>query len=124
MSESALYPGFHNPLLGSPRQDLPTHVAIVGAGTIGPDIGYYLKAALPDITLTLMDVAAEPLEASCARYAEYAAKSVNRGKMKPEMAERVLDGIVYTRTTTPSPRPTWSSRRPPRTSPSRRRSSP
>ena len=96
MSKSPLYPGFQNPLLGSPRQDLPTHVAIVGAGTIGPDIGYYLKTALPDITLTLLDVAAEPLEASCARYAEYAAKSVKRGKMKPEMAERVLSGIVYT----------------------------
>ena len=96
MAESTLYPGFSNPLLGSPRQDLPRHVAIVGAGTIGPDIGYYLKAALPDITLTLLDVAAEPLQASETRYAEYAAKSVKRGKMKPEMAERVLSGIVYT----------------------------
>ena len=64
MADSALYPGFKNPLLGSPRKDLPKHVAIVGAGTIGPDIGYYLKAALPDITLTLVDVVAEPLEAS------------------------------------------------------------
>ena len=47
-----LYPGFRNPLLGSPRTELPKHVAIVGAGTIGPDIGYYFKTAIPGLTLS------------------------------------------------------------------------
>jgi enoyl-CoA hydratase/3-hydroxyacyl-CoA dehydrogenase len=70
-------------------------VAIAGAGTIGPDIGYYLKAALPDITLTLVDVVEKPLEASKARYQEYAEKGVKRGKMKPAMAEKVLANIIY-----------------------------
>ena len=95
MADSALYPGFKNPLLGSPRKDLPKHVAIVGAGTIGPDIGYYLKAALPDITLTLVDVVEKPLEASKARYEEYAGKAVKRGKMKPEAAEKILANIIF-----------------------------
>ncbi len=32
----------------TPRsRPLPRHVAIIGAGAIGPDIGYYLKSALP-----------------------------------------------------------------------------
>jgi enoyl-CoA hydratase/3-hydroxyacyl-CoA dehydrogenase len=38
-----------NPLLQTPARPLPKHVAIIGAGTIGPDIGYYLKSALPQI---------------------------------------------------------------------------
>lgn len=37
-------------------------MAIVGAGTIGPDIGYYLKSALPDARLYLVDVIEEPLK--------------------------------------------------------------
>ena len=45
-----------NPLLHTPVRPLPKHVAIIGAGTIGPDIGYYLKSALPQIRLTLVDV--------------------------------------------------------------------
>lgn len=96
MGESTLYPGFKNPLLGAPRKTLPQHVALVGAGTIGPDIGYYLKAALPEIKLTLVDVVEKPLEAAKTRYEGYAAKAVDKGKMKPEQAKRVLENIVYT----------------------------
>lgn len=96
MAESTLYPGFKNPLLGSPRKNLPKHAAMVGAGTIGPDIGYYLKAALPDIKLTLIDVVEKPLEAARARYEGYAGKAVQKGKMKQEMADKVLANIFYT----------------------------
>lgn len=96
MPESTLYPGFKNPLVGSPRKTLPKHAAMVGAGTIGPDIGYYLKAALPDIKLTLIDVVEEPLEAAKARFEGYADKGVQRGKMKQEMADKVLTNIFYT----------------------------
>ena len=60
MDGTELYPGFQNPLLGSPRRDLPRHVAIVGAGTIGPDIGYYFKSAIPGLTLTVVDVRRRP----------------------------------------------------------------
>ena len=48
---------FANPLLHAPQRPLPRHVAIIGAGSIGPDIGYYLKSALPGLALTLVDVA-------------------------------------------------------------------
>lgn len=95
MADSTLYPGFKNPLLGAPRKTLPRHAAMVGAGTIGPDIGYYLKAALPDIKLTLVDVVEKPLEAAKARYEGYAGKAVQKGKMKQEAADKVLANIVY-----------------------------
>jgi enoyl-CoA hydratase/3-hydroxyacyl-CoA dehydrogenase len=89
-----IYPGYVNPLLGSPRRDLPKHVAIVGAGTIGPDIGYYLKVAIPDMTLTLIDVREEALAACVTRFEGYAQKAVDRKKMKPEAVAGVLANIV------------------------------
>jgi enoyl-CoA hydratase/3-hydroxyacyl-CoA dehydrogenase len=45
-----------NPLLATPARALPRSVAIIGAGTIGPDIGYYLKSALPALELVLVDL--------------------------------------------------------------------
>ena len=44
----------YNPLLIQPSFALPKEVAVIGAGTIGPDIGYYLKSALPGIKLYLV----------------------------------------------------------------------
>jgi enoyl-CoA hydratase/3-hydroxyacyl-CoA dehydrogenase len=91
-----LYPGFTNPLLGAPRTDLPKHVAIVGAGTIGPDIGYYFKTALPGITLTLIDISQDALDGVMPRFEGYAQKGIKRGKMTEEKAAKVLAGIVTT----------------------------
>ena len=54
--KSDLYPNYQNPLLEKPERTLPREIAILGAGTIGPDIGYYLKSALPDVRLFLVDV--------------------------------------------------------------------
>lgn len=94
MATLEIYPGAVNPLLGSPRRDLPKHVAIVGAGTIGPDIGYYLKVAIPDMTLTLVDVREEALAACLTRFEGYAQKAVDRKKMKPEAVSGILANIV------------------------------
>jgi enoyl-CoA hydratase/3-hydroxyacyl-CoA dehydrogenase len=94
MNASPLYPGFRNPLLGADSEGMPQHVAIVGAGTIGPDIGYYLKVALPSVRLTLVDVDDSPLTAALERFRGYAAKAVEKGKMRPEQADAVLAGIV------------------------------
>ena len=94
MAALEIYPGYINPLLGSPRRDLPKHVAIVGAGTIGPDIGYYLKVAIPDMTLTLIDVREDALAACVTRFEGYAQKAVDRKKMKPEAVAGVLANIV------------------------------
>ncbi len=86
----------HNPLLASPGRALPKHVAIIGAGTIGPDIGYYLKSALPDMRLTLVDIAQPALDKALARCREYAAKAVARGKMTEAQAAAVTTNIVAT----------------------------
>ncbi len=94
MSQNVLYPGFHNPLLGSPRTDLPKHVAIIGAGTIGPDIGYYFKTAVPGLKLTLIDIREEALAGVVPRFQSYIDKGIKRGKMNAEKAAKVLEGVV------------------------------
>jgi enoyl-CoA hydratase/3-hydroxyacyl-CoA dehydrogenase len=85
-----------NPLLHRPQRPLPRHVAIIGAGTIGPDIGYYLKSALPQIRLTLVDVAQPALDRALQRCADYARKAVARGKMSEADAAAVTANIVGT----------------------------
>jgi enoyl-CoA hydratase/3-hydroxyacyl-CoA dehydrogenase len=57
--DPAMTKPFANPLLATPDRPLPRAVAVIGAGTIGPDIGYYLKSALPGLKLYLVDVNAE-----------------------------------------------------------------
>jgi enoyl-CoA hydratase/3-hydroxyacyl-CoA dehydrogenase len=94
--QNKLYPTFHNPLLVTPAYDLPKEVAVIGAGTIGPDIGYYLKSALPGITLYLVDVAEEPLKRAEKRLSGYVQKAVDKKKVKEEMAQAVAENIVYT----------------------------
>jgi enoyl-CoA hydratase/3-hydroxyacyl-CoA dehydrogenase len=80
---------FANPLLHTPARPLPRQVAIIGAGSIGPDIGYYLKSALPGLALTLVDIAQPALDAALARVAEYARKAVARGKLNAEQAAAI-----------------------------------
>lgn len=82
-------PHVANPLLHRPTRTLPRHVAIVGAGAIGPDIGYYLKSAVPDLALTLVDIAQGALDAAIARFCNYANKAVARGKMSQARADAV-----------------------------------
>jgi len=91
-----LYPKAHNPLFLKPKRPLPKKVAIIGAGTIGPDIGYYLKSALPDITLILVDVVEDALRNAEKRLAGYAQKAVDKKKMKQDKATAVLANIIYT----------------------------
>ena len=91
-----LYPYRTNPLLIPPKRPLPRAIAVIGAGTIGPDIGYYLKSALPQITLYLVDVADKPLKMAEARLSGYAKKAVEKGKMKEDRAKAVLQNIIYT----------------------------
>ena len=91
-----LYRSCLNPLLISPDRPLPGEIAVIGAGTIGPDIGYYLKSALPDVCLYLVDVAEKPLQAAEKRIKGYIKKAIDRKKMKQARAERVGQNIVYT----------------------------
>jgi len=94
--KTELYPRYQNPLLVKPSRPLPREVAIIGAGTIGPDIGYYFKSAIPGIRLVLVDVLAKPLAAAQGRIGEYIRKGVEKKKMRPELAEAVGANIVYT----------------------------
>lgn len=94
--EKKLYPSSFNPLLKTPDRPFPKEIAVIGAGTIGPDIGYYLKSALPDIKLYLLDVVDEPLKNAEKRLAGYAKKAVDRRKMREDKASAVLENIIYT----------------------------
>ena len=85
---------FANPLLATPARPLPRAVAIIGAGTIGPDIGYYLKSALPDLRLYLVDVSQKAVESALLRFAEYSRKAVSRDKMS-EAEARALTTNLY-----------------------------
>ena len=96
VSEKALYRSKYNPLLIKTSRPLPDQVAVIGAGTIGPDIGYYLKSAMPDCRLFLVDIAEEPLHRAEQRISTYAQKAVDKKKMKPEKAARVVENINYT----------------------------
>ena len=95
-TEKKLYPASNNPLSFRPTRALPREIAIIGAGTIGPDIGYYFKAALPDIKLHLVDVVEEPLKNAEKRITGYVQKATEKRKMKEEQAQRVLENIMYT----------------------------
>ena len=87
---------FSNPLLQAPTRTLPKRVAIIGAGSIGPDIGYYLKSALPSLSLTLVDLQQPALDAAIARLRGYAEKAVARGRMQSADKDAVLARITGT----------------------------
>ncbi|UCF94261.1 MAG: enoyl-CoA hydratase/isomerase family protein [Desulfobacterales bacterium] len=91
-----LYRSALNPLLVQPRRPLPKEAAVIGAGTIGPDIGYYLKSALPGCKLFLVDIAAEPLQRAEQRILDYTQKAVAKKKLKPETVAAVRENVVYT----------------------------
>ena len=84
--QTNLYSTAHNPLLIQTDRVLPQEVAVIGAGTIGPDIGYYLKSAMPQCRLFLVDVAEEPLKSAEQRIVGYTEKAVDKKKMKAEKA--------------------------------------
>ena len=83
-----------NPLLATPSRALPRHVGVIGAGTIGPDIAYYLLGAVPGLKVTLVDIRQPAVDAALARLAEYRDKAVARGKLAPAAAQGLLDGLA------------------------------
>ena len=83
-----------NPLLTTPARALPKSVAVIGAGTIGPDIGYYLKSAVPGLKLILIDVSQKAIDAAIARFQDYARKAQAKGKMSEAQARAVCDNVV------------------------------
>jgi enoyl-CoA hydratase/3-hydroxyacyl-CoA dehydrogenase len=69
---------------------------VIGAGTIGPDIGYYLKSAIPDLTLHLVDVAQAPLDRAVERFKSYTRKGLERGKLSKAQAEQLSQNVHAT----------------------------
>lgn len=86
----------NNPLLVTPTPALPTRIGVVGAGTIGPDIAYYLLSALPELTLHLVDIDQGPLDEACARIEGYTKKGVAKRKLSEEQAARVMENLSPT----------------------------
>ena len=82
-----------NPLLETVTRPPPRRVAVVGAGTIGPDIAYYLKGALPGLQLTLLDIRQDAIDTALQRLRGYADKAVARGRSSPAAAAALLDGL-------------------------------
>lgn len=85
-----------NPLITTPSRPLPASVAIVGAGTIGPDIGYYLKSALPGLELVLVDVDQAALDRALERIEAYVVKGLARRKLTEDQAAEVRQNLVPT----------------------------
>jgi enoyl-CoA hydratase/3-hydroxyacyl-CoA dehydrogenase len=85
-----------NPLIRKSFRVLPRCVVVVGAGTIGPDIGYYLKSAVPDLKLYLLDISQPALDRAVQRFADYTTKAVQRGKMSAADAEKVRADVHAT----------------------------
>jgi enoyl-CoA hydratase/3-hydroxyacyl-CoA dehydrogenase len=95
-AENTLYRSAFNPLLIQTDRPLPDEVAVIGAGTIGPDIGYYLKSAMPACKLILVDIAADALKRAEQRIVDYTQKAIDKKKMKPDTAAAVRTNIVFT----------------------------
>ncbi len=96
MAVKNLYPSFQNPYLIKPARPIPKEMAVVGSGTIGPDIAYGFRVAFPDMRLYLVDVVEEPLNKAKARFEGYAKKGLERKTIKPEQVDKILGNIVYT----------------------------
>ncbi|MFN3534994.1 MAG: 3-hydroxyacyl-CoA dehydrogenase NAD-binding domain-containing protein [Desulfatiglandales bacterium] len=96
MDPKSLYQSGFNPLLIQPSRPLPKEIAVIGAGTIGPDIGYYLKSALPSSRLYLVDVVESQLKAAEERLKGYTQKALEKKKLKEEKAKEIKENIVYT----------------------------
>jgi enoyl-CoA hydratase/3-hydroxyacyl-CoA dehydrogenase len=73
---------------------MPRRVGVVGAGTIGPDIGYYLVSEIPDCHLVLIDIDAQPLSRAAQRLREYAEKGLKRGKLNEARAAQVTGNLT------------------------------
>ncbi|MCP3673786.1 MAG: 3-hydroxyacyl-CoA dehydrogenase/enoyl-CoA hydratase family protein [Gammaproteobacteria bacterium] len=91
-----LYPTAVNPLLVHTTRPLPKEIGIIGAGTIGPDIAYYLKSEMPTIKLYLIDISEKALQKAEQRLVAYTEKAVAKRKMNADLAKQVLENLFYT----------------------------
>lgn len=86
----------HNPLLKTPSRGFPKAIAVIGAGTIGPDISYYLMSTIPELSLVLVDLSEASLEQAKKRISGYVEKGLKRKKITQKQADGVTHNILYT----------------------------
>ena len=86
---------FQNPLLAAQSRPPPRKVGVIGAGTIGPDIGYYLASSL-GCGLILVDVDSAALSLAVKTIETYVDKGLSRNKLSPKQAEQVLTNLATT----------------------------
>jgi enoyl-CoA hydratase/3-hydroxyacyl-CoA dehydrogenase len=82
-----------NPALITPSHGMPQQVAVIGAGTIGPDIGYYLLGAVPGLRVTLIDIREDALQRAQARIQGYVQKGIQKGKLEAAAGEAILANL-------------------------------
>ncbi|MDE2295769.1 MAG: enoyl-CoA hydratase/isomerase family protein [Gammaproteobacteria bacterium] len=85
-----------NPALIRGSRPLPRSIGVIGAGTIGPDIAYYLASEIPGLRLVLVDIAPEALARAQERISAYADKGVQRRKLSAERAASIRAGLAPT----------------------------
>ena len=96
MTVKNLYPSFQNPYLIKPARPIPKEMAVVGSGTIGPDIAYGFRTAFPDMKLYLVDVVEEPLKKARRGLKDTPKRAWREKRSRPEQVEKILGNIVYT----------------------------
>lgn len=85
-----------NPALIRSSQPFPRSVGVIGAGTIGPDIAYYLASEIPGLELVLVDIAPAALARAQDRVYGHVEKGVQRKKISAERAASVRAGLSLT----------------------------
>lgn len=87
---------FENPLLHKATYSPPRVAAVIGAGAIGPDIGYFLLSDLLDLQrLVIVDISPKALESARKRIAAYLDKAVARGRLESEKARNLLERTEF-----------------------------
>ena len=84
-----------NPALVTPDRGYPSTVAVIGAGTIGPDIAYFFKHTRPETELVLVDIVEEPLDAAEEHIEGLVEKGLRYDQLDPADKDAILD-ILYT----------------------------
>ena len=84
----------NNPVLVEKKYSLPKSIAVIGAGTIGPDIAYYLKSEIPGLKLVLIDINQDALDNAVTRIKKYAKKGLDKGKLSKTQSEDVKRNLI------------------------------
>lgn len=84
-----------NPFLMDPADGHPATVAVIGAGTIGPDIAYFFKHSRPGTRLVVVDIVEEALDSAEDHIHELVEKGLRYGHLEESDETAILD-IEYT----------------------------